>query len=145
MNRKLPTVLLVLISVFCYHSLLAGPGPSLGTLTGTVIDKADGKAVIGATIWIPDMKTGTTTDATGKFSITLSTKGIHLVQISYVGYATFDQNVYFTVTSHLEVQLALSTIEAGEVVVTGVSKATEMKRAPIPIVAVGKSYMDQHS
>jgi iron complex outermembrane receptor protein len=145
MNRKLSTVFLILLYAFGYQSLLAGPGPALGTLTGTVTDKADGKPIVGATIWIPDMKSGTTTDLNGKFSITLSTKGIHLVQVSYVGYATFDQNVDFTVTSHLEVQLALSTIEAGEVVVTGVSKATEMKRAPIPIVAVGKSFMDQHS
>jgi iron complex outermembrane receptor protein len=125
--------------------LLAGPGPDLGTLTGTVTDKADGKPVVGATISIPDLKTGTTTDINGKFSITLATKGIHLVQVSYVGYATFNQNVDFTTISHLDVQLSLSTIEAGEVVVTGVSKATEIKRAPIPIVAVGKSYMDQHS
>jgi iron complex outermembrane receptor protein len=145
MNRKLPTFLLVLIGIFGYHSLLAGPGPGLGTLTGTVTDKADGKPIAGATISIPDLKTGTATDANGKFSITLATKGIHLVQVSYVGYATFNQNVDFTTISHLDVQLSLSTIEAGEVVVTGVSKATEIKRAPIPIVAVGKSYMDQHS
>ncbi|HTR29765.1 MAG TPA: TonB-dependent receptor [Puia sp.] len=145
MNRNLPTVFLVLLFSLGYHSLQAGPGLALGTLTGTVTDKANGNPIAGASIWIPDMKTGTTTDSNGKFSITLSTKGIHLVQVSYVGYATFDQNVDFTVTSHLEVQLALSTIEAGEVVVTGVSKATEMKRAPIPIVAVGKSFMDQHS
>lgn len=145
MNLRLPTFFLVLICIFGYYTLLAGPVPDLGTLTGTVTEKADGKPIVGATISIPDLKTGTTTDANGKFSITLATKGIHLVQVSYVGYATYNQNVDFTQISHLDVQLSLSTIEAGEVVVTGVSKATEIKRAPIPIVAVGKSYMDQHS
>src|SRR5579863_3148396 len=145
MTRRLHLFYLFLTCIFSYNSLLADTGPELGTLTGTVTDKADGKPISGASISIPDMKTGTVTDANGKFSITLATKGIHLVQVSFVGYATFNQNVDFTVTSHLEVQLALSTIEAGEVVVTGVSKATEIKRAPIPIVAVGKSYMDEHS
>ncbi len=149
MNRKLRTHFLILLYTFSWCALKAGPrpgpGPGLGALTGTVTDKADGKPIAGATIWVPDAKAGTSTDANGKFSITLATKGIHLVQVSYVGYASFDQNVDFTSTSHLEIQLHLSTIEAGEVVVTGVSKATEMKRAPIPIVAVGKSYMDQHS
>src|ERR1700722_5022744 len=133
MNRKLPAFSLILVCLFGYLSLLAGPGAELGTFTGTVTDKADGKPIVGATISIPDLKTGTATDANGKFSMTLATKGIHLVQVSYVGYATFNQNVDFTVTSHLEIQLSLSTIEAGEVVVTGVSKATEIKRAPIPI------------
>jgi len=145
MTRKRYTFFLIIISVFCSHTLLAAPGPDLGTLTGTVTDKADGKPIAGATISIPDLKIGTATDANGKFSITLATKASHLVLISYVGYATFDSTVNFATTSHLEVQLSLSTIEAGEVVVTGVSKATEIKRAPIPIVAVGKSFMDQHS
>src|SRR5579863_4874345 len=145
MTRRLHLFYLFLTCIFSYNSLLADAGPELGTLTGTVTDKADGKPIVGATISIPDLKTGTTTDANGKFSITLATKGIHLVQVSYVGYATFNQNVDFTQIYHLEVQLSLSTIEAGEVVVTGVSKATEIKRAPIPIVAVSKSYIDQHS
>ncbi|HLX65368.1 MAG TPA: TonB-dependent receptor plug domain-containing protein, partial [Puia sp.] len=136
---------LFLTCILSFQALLADAGPELGTLTGTVTDKADGKPISGASISIPDMKTGTVTDANGKFSITLATKGIHLVEVSYVGYATFDQNVNFSAISQLDVQLSLSTIEAGEVVVTGVSKATEIKRAPIPIVAVGKSYMDQHS
>jgi iron complex outermembrane receptor protein len=123
----------------------AGTTPGAGTLSGTVTDKADGKPITGATISIPDMKTGTVSDANGKFTINLVSKGIHLIQVSYVGYATFNQNIDFTKTTVLEVQLSLSTIEAGEVVVTGVSKATEIKRAPIPIVAVGKTYLDQHS
>src|SRR5580658_4884051 len=145
MTRRFYLFSLFLTSIFSFQALLADAGPELGTLTGTVTDKADGKPISGASISIPDMKTGTVTDANGKFSITLATKGIHLVEVSFVGYATFDQNVNFSVISQLDVQLSLSTIEAGEVVVTGVSKATEIKRAPIPIVAVGKSYMDQHS
>jgi iron complex outermembrane receptor protein len=145
MTRRFYLFSLFLTCIFSYQALLADAGPELGTLTGTVTDKADGKPISGATISVPDMKTGTVTDASGKFSITLATKGIHLVEVSYVGYATFDQNIDFAVVSHLDVQLTLSTIEAGEVVVTGVSKATEIKRAPIPIVAVGKSYMDEHS
>src|SRR5580658_4460644 len=145
MTRRLYFFTFFLIGITSFQPLPADAGPELGTLTGTVTDKADGKPIVGATISIPDLKTGTATDANGKFSITLATKGIHLVQVSYVGYATFNQNVDFTQISHLEVQLSLSTIEACEVVVTGVSKATEIKRAPIPIVAVSKSYMDQHS
>ena len=67
------------------------------------------------------------------------------MQVSYVGYATFTQRVDFAKTTVLNVQLKVSAIEAGEVVITGVSKATEIKRDPVPMVAVGKTYIDQHS
>src|SRR6202012_4765700 len=48
-------------------------------------------------------------------------------------------------TTTLDVQLQASAIEASEVVVTGVSKATEIKRNPVPMAAVSKSFIDQHS
>ncbi|HLI92373.1 MAG TPA: TonB-dependent receptor, partial [Puia sp.] len=124
---------------------MAGPGDDVTTLTGTVTDKADGKPIAGATISIPDLKTGTVTGADGKFSITVTSRGTHMVEVSYVGYATFNQVVDFSKTNHIDVQLSLATIEAGEVIVTGVSKATEIRRAPIPIVAVGKTELEQHS
>jgi iron complex outermembrane receptor protein len=101
MTRRLYLFSFLLTSIFSYPPLPAAAGPELGTLTGTVTDKADGKPISGATIAIPDMKTGTVTDGNGKFSITLATKGIHLVEVSYVGYATFNQNVDFAVVSHL--------------------------------------------
>ncbi|HEY4112252.1 TonB-dependent receptor [Puia sp.] len=142
MNRCLFTLVIIVFA-------LSGPAIARttppGTLSGTITDKADGKPVAGATIAIPDLKLATITDANGKFTLTLGAKGTYLVQISYVGYGTFTQEVDLNRTSVLNVGLQVSTIEASEIVVTGVSKATEMKRAPIPIVAVGKAYMDQHA
>ncbi|HLZ89278.1 MAG TPA: carboxypeptidase-like regulatory domain-containing protein, partial [Puia sp.] len=144
MNRKLRSFLFLLFCFFCYHSLLAGKPAEYGTITGTITDKA-GKPIAGATITIPDLKTGTVSDENGKFTLTLGSRGIHLVEVSYVGYSTFYHNVDFSKTAQLDVQLTLSTIETEEVVVTGVSRATEMKRAPIPIIAVGKEYLEQRS
>lgn len=116
-----------------------------GTLTGTVTDKADGKPVIGATVNVPDIKTGSITDVNGHYTLNNLPKGVHLVQVSYIGYGTVTQNVDFTKTKTLDIQLQASSIETSEVVITGVSKATEIKRDPVPMVAVGKTYIDQHS
>jgi iron complex outermembrane receptor protein len=116
-----------------------------GTLTGTITDKADGKPVIGATVSVPDLRTGSITDVNGHYTLKNLPKGIYLVQISYVGYSTFNQKVDFTKTKVLDAQLQSSSIETGEVVITGVSKATEIKRDPVPMVAVNKAYIDQHS
>jgi iron complex outermembrane receptor protein len=120
-------------------------GDVLGTLTGTITDKADGKPIPGATVSIPDLRTGTVSDVSGKYTLGQLPKGIYLVQISFVGYATFNQRVDLTKTTKLDVILQASAIEAGEVVITGVSKATEIKRDPVPMAAVSKAYIDQHS
>lgn len=117
----------------------------IGNLSGTITDKADGKPIYGASVSIPDLRNGTSTNATGQYVLNHVPKGIYVVQISYLGYTTFTQRVDFSKTTVLNVQLQLSAIESGEVVVTGVSRATEIKRSPIPLVAVGKEYLDRRS
>src|ERR1700748_3615684 len=117
----------------------------ISTLTGTITDKADGKPIPGATISVPDLRIGTVTDANGKYTINQLPKGVYLVQVSFIGYATFNQRVDLSKTSVLNVILQASSIEAGEVVITGVSKATEIRRNPVPMAAVSKTYIDQHA
>lgn len=116
-----------------------------GTLSGVVTDKTTGATIPGATVSIPDLRTGIATDANGKYILHNLPKGIYLVQVSFIGYATVNQNVDLSKTSVLNVQLQTSSIETAEVVITGVSKATEIKRDPVPMAAVGKTYIDQHS
>ncbi|MGF7079680.1 TonB-dependent receptor [Mucilaginibacter sp. UYCu711] len=116
-----------------------------GELTGTVTDKSDGKALPGVTVYIADLKRGAATDAKGKYVFNRIPKGVYLVQFSFIGYGSITRTVDFTKTSVLDVQLQFSSIEAGEVVITGVSRATEVKRSPIPIVAVSKAFIDQRA
>jgi iron complex outermembrane receptor protein len=140
------STILFLISAVSVAAVKAPPADVVtGTLTGTITDKADGKPVIGATVGVPDLRTGSITDVNGHYILKNLPKGIYLVQVSYIGYATFNQRVDFTKVSVLDVQLHTSSIETGEVVITGVSKATEIKRDPVPMVAVSKTYIDQHS
>jgi iron complex outermembrane recepter protein len=130
--------------LFIIQKISADP-PANGSLSGTVVEKDKASPLEGASVYIPDLKVGTITDKNGFFKFNSLPSGTYLVEIHYIGYATFYQNVDFTKSPVLDVQLSLSTIEADEVVVTGVSKATQIKRAPIPIVAVSKAYLDQHA
>ncbi|MGF7040362.1 TonB-dependent receptor [Mucilaginibacter lappiensis] len=118
---------------------------AIGSLSGIVTDKADGKPIIGATVSIPDLRMGAITDVNGKYAFNKVPKGIYLVQVTYIGYSTFNQRVDFSKTATFNVQMQTSSLEAGEVVITGVSKATEIKRSPVPMVAVGKTYLDQRA
>jgi len=136
---------LLLVTVLCRAKVTMDPGGTIGNITGTVTDKADGKPIIGASVNIPDLRTGSITDDNGHFTLSNLPKGVYLVQVSYIGYLTVTQKVDFTKTTVINFQMAASTIEAGEVVITGVSKATEIKRDPVPMAAIGKSYIDEHS
>ncbi|RKR81177.1 iron complex outermembrane receptor protein [Mucilaginibacter gracilis] len=137
-----------LICAFVYTTvsakILTDP-PESGTLTGIVTDKTDGSPLIGVTVTIPDLKNGTTTNNDGKYILNHVPKGIFLVQVRYIGYATINQKVDFTKTTTLNFQMQMSSIETGEVVITGVARATELKKSPIPIVAVSKQALDEHA
>ena len=94
---------------------------------------------------IPDLHKATATDAKGRYTFRNLPKGVYLVSFSYVGYANYTQKVDLASTTVFNVRMAPSSIEEAEVVVTGVSRATELKRDPVPMVAIGKTYIDQHS
>jgi iron complex outermembrane receptor protein len=143
---KLTTLLcILLLPLLCYRVLANTSDPVAGTLTGTIVDKADGQPLIGVTVIIPDLHNGTVTDANGKYVLNHVPKGIYLLQARYIGYASITQKVDFSKITTLDFQMQVSTIEAGEVVITGVSKATEIKRSPIPMVAVSKSFIDERA
>ncbi|MES2810223.1 MAG: TonB-dependent receptor [Bacteroidota bacterium] len=135
----------MLLIMLAYNTYSYAAGNAQGTITGTVTDKKDGTPIIGATVTIPDLKTGTVTDASGRYTLSHISKGTYVVQVSYVGYSSFTQRVDFTKTTELNVQLQASSIEAGEVIITGVSRATELKRSPIPMAAVGKAFINERA
>src|ERR1700761_6015025 len=149
MKLKLFCFLLLFISFASFaHSAVKHKNINddvVSTLSGVVTDKADGKPIPGATVSVPDLRISTASDANGKYTINQLPKGVYLVQVSFIGYATFNQKVDFSKTTQLNIQLQASSIEAGEVVITGVSRATEIKRDPGPMAAVSKTYIDQHS
>ncbi|HWZ13607.1 MAG TPA: TonB-dependent receptor, partial [Mucilaginibacter sp.] len=143
---SLLTAILFLVSAISVAAVKPSPEKDvIGTLTGTVTDKADGKPIPGATVSIPDLRLVTVTDEKGHYTLTRLPRGIYLFQVKFLGYAAFSQRVDFTKTTVLNAQLQASAIETGEVVITGVSKATEIKRDPVPMVAVGKAYIDQRA
>jgi len=74
---------------------------SLGTVTaqytisGHIYDKSDGESLPGATIYIPELQSGTATNAYGFYSLTPSINRFRL-QISYLGYQPIDTTIILT-------------------------------------------------
>lgn len=68
------------------------------TLSGTILEEATGESLIGVSIIIPELNTGTTTNEYGFYSLTIP-EGNYNLRISYLGFAdiietiTLDQNI----------------------------------------------------
>ena len=149
MKQRLFNIYICAFFLLAAHAASAKTPPAAviinGTLTGTITDKADGRPIPGVTVSIPDLRNGAVTNNQGKYILNHVPKGIYLIQVSYIGYATITQKVDLTKTNVLDLQMQSSAIEAGEVIITGVTRATELKRSPIPIVAVDKKFIQERA
>ena len=106
------------------------------TLTGKVTDQKNKEPLFGVNIFIPDLLIGATTDTLGNYKIGNLPKRRILIRISYVGYKTAVEAIDLTTSSYKDFSIEESPEVMNEVVVTGTSKATEIRRSPIPIVVL---------
>ncbi len=98
-----------------------------GTLTGTVSDGETGELLPGATVFIPELSTGGTTNLDGVYRVTNVPYGSYEVVVSFVGYRTVRRTVEIAsseVTQDFE--LRIDAIGLDDVIVSGY--APQLKR-----------------
>ena len=114
------------------------------TLSGMVTDAKTGLPLQGASIYISDLKAGTTSDAQGNYILKNLPAGTYVVEVGYIGYNNAVQTIFLSGNTITDFKLDVSITEINEVVVTGSSKATSIRRNPIPIVSVSKQFLQQN-
>ncbi len=114
-------------------------------LTGRVTDAVSGEALPGSTILFQDLKQGAATGPDGSFSFANLPRGRFTVQVRSLGYNSVTQTVDTGSGQPLDVKMTVAATEIGQVVVTGVSQATELRRAPIPTSIVDRNRLNQTS
>jgi iron complex outermembrane receptor protein len=107
------------------------------TLTGKVFDKATGKTLAGASVYLPEIKKGTIANKEGVFTINIE-QGSHVLEISYIGYATDVQNIQLQKNTTQDFYLNSSVLEGGNVIVTSFLRATSTRRTPTPVTIIKK-------
>ena len=131
--------------IFFLFAILLCPGsyalsPTGNSLKGTVKD-SHGAPLPGAVVEIPDLKMGTTTDTDGTYLIGNLPKGKFLIVASLISYSKATVTLTITGNARHDFILNESAIESQEVVITGQSKATEINRSPVPVVAINNQYL----
>jgi iron complex outermembrane receptor protein len=116
------------------------PSPGTGALSGRVTGK-DGVPLPAATVYIPDLKLGVVTDTAGYYRFSSLPSGKYLIEVHSIGFKALTRTV--TVSGPVTQDFSLSDeyVEESPVVVTGLSKATQIKRSPVPIVSINHSYL----
>jgi iron complex outermembrane receptor protein len=125
-------------TAFTQGTAFAEPGKKFttgikGTFSGRVTDALTGAAIAGATVYISDIRSGTATDAAGQFRISNIPPGIHLVEISHIGYSSIVESIDISIDVTKDYALSESIIENNAVVVTGVTGATQLKKVPFAV------------
>jgi TonB-linked SusC/RagA family outer membrane protein len=111
--------LLMLLLSFCWFSMSAQ-----NRITGTVSDNNSSSGIPGVSILVKGTKTGTTTDAQGKFAINAPANGTLI--FSLVGYSS--KEVSIGNQSVINVSMTESTENLEEVVVTALGIKKEAKK-----------------
>lgn len=106
------------------------------SFSGKVTDTLNNVPLSGATIYITDLKMGAATSGDGSFSFANIPAGRHLVEISFIGYGGVSEYIDIRGDVQKSFMLAPEVAERNEVVVTGLSAATQARRTATPITTM---------
>lgn len=115
--KQFSITLLILLFAISGFAEVAG----LVTLSGYLKNKANGEALIGATVYIPQLRTGVITNPYGFYSISVPS-GTYSINFSFIGYQTQSPFVNLTSSKQMNIMLEEETKQIDEVVVTGEKK-----------------------
>jgi iron complex outermembrane receptor protein len=121
-------ILLIFLQATCFAT-----SHIKGDFNGTIRDQKTGLPIEGASIYFTDIKAGGSTNKEGFFKIPNITDGKHLVEISHLNYATIIVEIEILGDTRKDFFLEETILENNAVIVTGVSKASQLKTVPFQV------------
>jgi|CXWL01.1.fsa_nt_gi iron complex outermembrane receptor protein len=115
------------------------------TLTGKITDAKTGEVLPGASVYFADDKIGASADVNGKYVLSNIPSGHHVIEISHAGYATLVEHLELNSDMERDFKLSSVLVENQGVIITGVSGATSIRKAPVPVTAIRKAALLQSS
>ena len=136
MNTKLiffltTTLLLIFSSMFSQDNSNVLANQKF-TLSGTVTDAKSNETIIGVNVYIPELKTGTTTNEYGFYSITIP-KGNYTVQLSFISFQTLTESINLDKNTKSNIKLFSNEVQLEEVVIKADRKATNIRKPEMSI------------
>ena len=112
------------------------------TLNGYVNDAETGEVLIGATVYVNELKSGTITNAYGFYSLTLQ-EGEYNIDFRYIGYESTSSVIGLDSNQKLDIELSSLDIQLQDVVVSDVAEdynvsSVEMSTSKLDISRVAE-------
>jgi iron complex outermembrane receptor protein len=114
-------------------------------ISGSIKDEQTKETLTGVTVYISDLKTGATTDKEGSYKIENINAGTYLFEISFVGYKKRVERIYIAQDTVIDFLISPSVSELNEVVVTAVTRSTELRLSPVIIKPIDIGLLNQNS
>jgi hypothetical protein len=131
-------ILFILLFTCALYSLSA----QKNTLSGYLKDESNGEGLIGATVYIHDLRNGVVSNAYGFYSISLPA-GVYKITYSYMGYESEVHTLELKSNCTMDIALKTSQREIEEVVVSGEKKdqnvqGVNMSLTKLPVKMIRK-------
>ncbi len=124
-------------------SLAAIPAIGQIQLTGKISDSRTDTALDNAAIYFPDLKRGSVTDSTGAFRFGNLPRGKFSAVVKYIGYAAQTFSINLQIDTSVNIKLDETVAELSDVMVTGVSRATQLRESPVSVSVMSEKKLEQ--
>jgi iron complex outermembrane recepter protein len=137
---KYLSLIILLVMGFAAENLSAQ-----NKISGSVKDENTQESLINAAIYLSDLKIGATTDVNGHYELLNIPNGTYLIEIKYVGYKDKTERLKIDKSTDHDFLLNAAVSELNEVVVTAVTRSTELKQSPLIIKTADKNLLNQNA
>lgn len=114
-------------------------------LSGKITDFDTQEPVKNASVYLVDLKKSTVSDQNGNYSFQNLKSGKYFVEITGDNYTTLLVSIEVNQDAISNITLQKSAKEIDEVVVTAVTRASELKKIPVVIKSVDKNIINQNA
>ncbi len=119
--------------IFFISVLVGVPALAQFEISGKVLQKDTKEAMIGATVFVVELKRGVTADLEGAYKITGIPRGNYTLQVSTVSMKTIRQKISVSASQTLDFEMENDALMIEEVVVTGTMKEMSKLDSPVPV------------
>lgn len=138
MNFK--NILLVVAFVFATLNIFAQ-----NKISGNIKDENNKEDLTGVSIYITNLKIGASTDKNGNYQISNLKSGAYLLECSFMGYKSVIKQIIIEKDTVINFELTSNITELNEIIVTGVTRSTELKLNPIIVKTIDRNALHQNS
>ncbi|RZJ74039.1 MAG: PEGA domain-containing protein, partial [Flavobacterium sp.] len=120
------------LTVFFLLLFTAGYSQEKFTLSGTISDASSNETLIGASVFINELQSGTSTNEYGFFSISLPA-GTYTVSIKYMGFIDIQETITLDKNIRRNFGMEGGAQELEEVVITETKRRSDIKRPEMSV------------